>query len=141
VPDPQAEATFRAAQLSWSWPDGSLRAAIRKLYGDLLRARREWPALRDFTNRAARLIPAQDAGGVVELLRGGPVPLPGRTVQAYFNLTAGPQPLPAAVSEQALLFSSEAARYQGQRQALHGIRELLPCECLVFGPPAWQRFV
>src|SRR5262249_35447906 len=52
VPDPQDEATFRASRLSWSWPEGSPAAGLRRLYADLLAARREWPALRNFTDRA-----------------------------------------------------------------------------------------
>ena len=56
VPDPDAQATFASARLSWSWPEGTARAGLRRLYRDLLTARREWPALRDFVNRSARLI-------------------------------------------------------------------------------------
>src|SRR5262249_20861698 len=44
MPDPQAEATFAASRLSWSWPDGSSRQRLRQLYQDLLAARRQWPA-------------------------------------------------------------------------------------------------
>src|SRR5205823_10679436 len=39
VPDPQAEATFRSACLSWAWPPHTPRAGLRHLYGDLLAAR------------------------------------------------------------------------------------------------------
>jgi maltooligosyltrehalose trehalohydrolase len=142
VPDPHAEATFRAAQLTWEWPDGSPQAALRKMYGDLLRARRDWPALRDLTHRTARLLPsAAPGGGVVELVRGGRAPTPGRTVQVYFNLTDAVQPLPdAPLPEQALLFTSEAARYQGTRRGTREVHDLLGYECVVFGPPAWRRF-
>src|SRR5262249_46950288 len=54
VPDPHGEDTFESARLSWSWPEGTPRAGLRRLYRDLLAARREWPALRDFQRRAAR---------------------------------------------------------------------------------------
>src|SRR5947209_3530886 len=57
VPDPHGEDTFRSACLSWSWPEGTTWAGLRRLYADLLAARREWPALRDFTQRTARLLP------------------------------------------------------------------------------------
>src|SRR5262249_45178469 len=40
VADPQAEETFAAARLSWSWPAGTPRAGLRRLYADLLAARR-----------------------------------------------------------------------------------------------------
>ena len=53
VPDPQGEETFASARLSWSWPEGTHRAGLRRLYRDLLAARREWPALRDFEHRSA----------------------------------------------------------------------------------------
>jgi maltooligosyltrehalose trehalohydrolase len=56
VPDPQAEETFASARLSWSWPEGTPRAGLRRLYRDLLAARREWPALCDFEDRSARLV-------------------------------------------------------------------------------------
>ncbi len=46
VADPNAEATFESAPLSWSWPEGTARAGLRRLYRDLLAARREWPATR-----------------------------------------------------------------------------------------------
>jgi maltooligosyltrehalose trehalohydrolase len=140
VPDPHAEATFAAARLTWSWPEGSPRAAMRRLYGDLLEARRQWPALCDLTNRAARLLP--EGGAVLELVRGGRNPAAGKTLHAYFNLTDSQQPLPAAaVPGQALLFSSEATHYCGERRARQGVRQLLPYECVVFGPPAWRKFV
>ncbi len=54
VPDPDAVATFNSACLSWSWPEGTARAGLRRLHRDLLCARREWPALSDFVNRSAR---------------------------------------------------------------------------------------
>ena len=70
VPDPGAEGTFASARLSWSWPEGTARAGLRRLYRDLLTARREWPALRDFVNRSARLITDPKGSLVLELKRG-----------------------------------------------------------------------
>src|SRR5262249_6543364 len=71
VPDPQAEETFASAKLGWSWPEGTQRAGLRRLYRDLLSARREWPALRDFDNRSARLLDVgEGAGPILELVRG-----------------------------------------------------------------------
>src|SRR5204863_675854 len=69
VPDPQAETTFAASRLSWAWPEGTVHAGLRRLYADLLGARRRGPALRDFTHRTARLLPAEEAA-VLELVRG-----------------------------------------------------------------------
>ncbi len=68
--DPQSESTFAAARLSWSWPNGSLRAGIRRLYADLLTARRRWPTLRDFTHRTARLVPDEGSPVILHLKRG-----------------------------------------------------------------------
>ncbi len=129
VPDPQDEATNASARLSWSWPDGSPRAGLRRLYQDLLAARRQWPALRDFTRRPARLLPDAEAGPVLELRR-------GEAVRAFFNLSGEPQPLPdLGAGPRELLFSSEESRYSGARREGQPVAELLPYECVVFGPP------
>ncbi|MCC6418778.1 MAG: malto-oligosyltrehalose trehalohydrolase [Gemmataceae bacterium] len=141
VPDPDAEATFASARLSWSWPEGTPRAGLRRLYADLLAARREWPALRDYVNRSARLVPGGEARTVLELVRGGKAVEAGRTVQVFFNLTDHAQPAPPAGEGQQFLFSSESSRYGGARpQAAFG-RELRPFECVVLGPPGWRRFL
>jgi maltooligosyltrehalose trehalohydrolase len=139
VPDPHAEATFAAARLSWTWPADTHRAGLRRLYADLLAARRRWPALRNFTDRAARLLPLRDGGVVLELVRGGSKPEAGRTVQIYFNLKGEPQPLPHGNAE-AVLFSSEAPCYHGSRENRERIAELLPFECVAFGPAQWEMF-
>ncbi len=131
VPDPQAEATFAASRLSWSWPEGSARAGLRRLYTDLLAARRNWPGLQDFTRRAARLLPPEGSG-VLELIRGGTTAEPGRTITAYFNLSKEPRRLPDSARGQ-LLFSSEWPRYAGGRKDETVGGELLPHECVVFG--------
>ena len=51
-PDPVAASTRDSAVLSWSWDD-PVRAGLRSLYRDLLRLRREAPALRDFHHARA----------------------------------------------------------------------------------------
>ncbi len=127
VPDPQAEEIFAAARPGWSWPEGTPAAGLRRLHRDLLAARREWPALRDFTSREARLHPV--AGGeVLELVRGG------GALRAFFNLADRSLPLPRTMPADALLFSSEAPRYLGGRLPESPTGELLPHECLAFGP-------
>jgi maltooligosyltrehalose trehalohydrolase len=134
VPDPQDEATFAASRLSWSWPEGSPGAGLRRLYRDLLAARRTWPALRDFERRTARLLPDGETGPVLELVR-------GEALHAFFNLESRPQPLPAGAGQGgAVLFTSEAAGYGGGRPAGESIAELRSHECVVFGPPAWNTF-
>ena len=93
VPDPRREATFASARLSWSWPEGTPRAGLRRLYRDLLAARREWPALRDFVNRSAR--PARrtrNGSPVLELVR-ATRRRPGRSGPSSTSAT-GRTPLP-----------------------------------------------
>ena len=107
MPDPQGEETFASAKLSWSWPEGTPRAGLRRLYRDLLTARREWPALRDFEHRSARLLEGEDGGPVLELVRGGESP--GGSVRALFNLGDRPARCPvASPAGRSVLFRSEA---------------------------------
>ncbi|AWM41608.1 Malto-oligosyltrehalose trehalohydrolase [Gemmata obscuriglobus] len=132
VPDPQATLSFTASRLNWSWPDGSPRAGLRQLYRDLLAACRQWPALRDFVNRRARLVPDPAEGPVLEFVRGAD---PASALHAYFNLSAAPQPLPAGPPAGAqVLHSSEWRTYGGPRAEGDAHTELHPHECLVFGP-------
>ena len=134
VPDPHSEDTFASARLSWSWPEGTPQAGLRCLYADLLSARRNWPGLRDFVQRTARLLPDSEVGPLLELIRAG-------EARALFNLSGQPQPLPQAGSGgQELLFSSEAARYGGDRRDRRPLERLLPHECVVFGPGSWEPF-
>lgn len=129
VPDPQAESTFEASRLSWSWESDPHRAGLRRLYQDLLRARREWPALRDDINRTARLLPT--AGPLLELTRGKPGTDSQNTIRALFNLSDQEQRIPDGDSAH-LRWSSEAERYHGARRADLSDRTLLPYECLIF---------
>jgi maltooligosyltrehalose trehalohydrolase len=140
VPDPQDEATFASARLSWSWPEGSPRAGLRRLHADLLAARRDWPALRDFTRRPARLLPPHQT--LLEMVRGDEQA--GTSVRAFFNPDGRAQPLPERTSAGqggGLLFSSELARYGGSRQQAELPAELLPFECVVLGPSSWRALV
>jgi maltooligosyltrehalose trehalohydrolase len=168
VPDPQAEGTLASARLSWSWPEGTPRAGLRRLHRDLLAARREWPALRDFEDRSARLVeglgpsredgapsepfpnaartelrlPETTAGGagpVLELVRGGRSS--GGSARALFNLGDRPVWLPHGAAEGAsVLFCSEAPEYGGGRREGGPIDELAPFEFIVIGPPSWRAF-
>jgi maltooligosyltrehalose trehalohydrolase len=134
VPDPQAAETFASARLSWSWPEGTPRAGLRRLHQDLLAARREWPALRDFEKRTARLLPDAESGPMLELERGA-----SGEIRGFFNFGDQSHPLPGDGADgRQLLFSSESAQYGGSRQDGHSIGELLPFECVVFGPASWR---
>ena len=138
VPDPGAEATFNSACLSWSWPEGTARAGLRRLYRDLLAARREWPALCDFVNRSARLIADGKGSMVLELVRGAD---PAEAVRAFFNLDHRAHPVPADVrAGTTILFSSEFVAYGGSREQFRHINEISPFECIVLGPVSWRSF-
>jgi maltooligosyltrehalose trehalohydrolase len=143
IPDPQAESTFAAARLTWSWPEGSAAAGLRRLYADLLAARRAWPALADFTNRDAQLLPDSDVGPLLHLVRGGRTAGAGHTVEAWFNLSGQPQRLPAGtdVTFGQLLFTSESNRYLGERSDYDGSADLRPYECIAFGPLSCRPLV
>jgi maltooligosyltrehalose trehalohydrolase len=134
--DPQDERTFAAARLSWSWPEGTSRAGLRRLYADLLAARQRWPALRDFSQRTARLLPDEHSAAVLHLVRGAGGS--SGELHAYFNLTENAQALPEAAGEsRALLFSSEALAYDGTRTEDTVPRQLAPYECIALGPADW----
>jgi maltooligosyltrehalose trehalohydrolase len=129
VPDPQAESTFEACWVSWSWESDPHRSGLRRLYQDLLRVRREWPALRNYTKRSARLL--RTAEPVLELIRGEPGTGMEDTIRAFFNLSAVEQQIPEVV-ESRVRWSSEAEPYHGARRADRSARTLLPYECLIF---------
>jgi maltooligosyltrehalose trehalohydrolase len=131
VPDPQAETTFAASHLTWLWKSDQHKSGLRRLYQDLLHARREWPALRDYSRRSARILPDNQSGVILELIRGGHRPDVGGTIQALFNLTAQPQITPVR-SPATVLWTSEAEHYHGGRKADMAKESLLPYECMVF---------
>jgi maltooligosyltrehalose trehalohydrolase len=131
LPDPHSPETFKAAKLTWSWPEGSPQAQLRRLYQDLLAARRRWPALRDRQHTAARILRLSTAENekspVLLLNRGGDGGL-----LAVANLTAKTLPLPVVeLGERELTLSTEDAKYGGARAALpspfgRGARASLP---------------
>ncbi len=132
VPDPQAKTTFAASRLTWSWESDQHKAGLRRLYQDLLRTRHEWPALRDYSQRSARMLPETQSGVILELVRGGRRPDAGGAIQAFFNLTAQSQTIPFR-DLATVLWTSEAERYHGGRRADMAKECLLPYECIVFG--------
>ncbi|MCS7014866.1 MAG: malto-oligosyltrehalose trehalohydrolase [Gemmatales bacterium] len=134
VPDPQAEETFQACKLSWQWSQPQARSQLRRLYKDLLQARRSWPAWRDFSNREAQLAPAEQPV-ILQLWRG---PRSKFQTRIVCNLTAQPQLCPAREGHEAVLLSSEWPRYGGARSDLEDYTTLLPWECVIFGPADWR---
>jgi maltooligosyltrehalose trehalohydrolase len=135
VPDPQSPDTFAASRLSWTWPEGSSAAGLRQLYQDLLHARPLWPALTNYVERRANLVERSDSP-LLYLERG---PQGGEPLRIVFNLSGKPLDLPDVGQANAeLLFSSEHSRYHGSRDKANKVRELLPYECLVYGPAGWS---
>ncbi|NLY00998.1 MAG: malto-oligosyltrehalose trehalohydrolase [Rhodopirellula sp.] len=135
IPDPQDPATFESARLSWSWPEGSSRASLRRLYQDLLTARRTWPPLGERQRTEASVVPVEGgASAVLVIRRGGEGGL-----LAVANLTAEIQPLPAIdLGPRALLLSSESKWYGGSREGERRIGRLHPYELVLFGEDGWR---
>jgi len=134
LPDPQDPECFLAATLEWAWPEDSPQAGLRRLYQDLLAARRRWPSLRDRRRTAARLLRAPDPanrGGEPALLliqRGGDDGL-----RAVANLTQQSVPrVSVKLAAGEILLSTEDARYGGSRPQDCGWEEILAHELLVF---------
>ncbi len=140
VPDPGSEATFASARLSWSWPEGSFRAGLRRLHQDLLAARRAWPGLRDCEHRKAGLSSAADGGLRLDLTYGQKE---AEMVEAYFNLgdRAVPIPQDGRSDRRRTVFSSEAPKYSGTRAEWSRIADLMPFECVVVGPTNLKAFI
>ena len=137
APDPQSEATFDRCRLSWSWEDQPQRAGLRRLYRELLAARRSRAALRNFSERTAKLHHGPAGPAVLEVIRGSTKPDADQAVQALCNLTAESHTLPS-VTQPTLLFSSESKRFDGVRDSESEPLRLLPFECLLFGSSGWK---
>ena len=129
VPDPQSCATFEASRLTWAWESNSEKAGLRRLYQDLIEARRSWPALHDYAQRMARMLPDVEAGMVLELIRVNETQGSPCGVRVLFNLTDTTQT--ATVSPD-VLWTSESEQYHGMRRRDTPSAQLLPYECMVF---------
>jgi maltooligosyltrehalose trehalohydrolase len=144
VPDPQEEETFLSAKLSWSWPADSSRAGLRRLYTDLLTARREWPSLRDFEHRSAALIGDSPDNSILVLTRGAGS---SDRLTVSFNLSNREQTSPGCPSDAVRLMTSEDPRYGGngsgdgggKDRGSDGTTVLQPFEFRVFGPSSWGK--
>ncbi len=126
LPDPFAPATRDSAVLSWSWSD-PIRAGLRALYLDLLRLRREVPALRDFRHPEVTLV---EGSKLLESTRQAPK---GEPLTIRFNL--GPEAirlrgtgLPSFRSEVAAYGSTVKPPRSGTKSA-----RLAPWEFAIFG--------
>jgi maltooligosyltrehalose trehalohydrolase len=120
--DPFDPATRDAAVLSWSWDD-PVRGGLRRLYRDLLRLRRESPALRGFEHARTRLLGRPTGSELLEMVRGYDTP---GALTVVFNLVGSAQSLPAPYAGRRPSFRSETAEY--------GAIDLRGS-----GPPDWLR--
>lgn len=137
--DPQSEATFKSAKLSWSWPPDSLSAGLRRLYRDLIHSRTRWLAFRDFNTRHAELLPSPNAPHILRFVRGATSHTANGAMVAFFNLTDQEQYLePSGHYDTALLMSSESHRYRGTRDPAQLVNSLLPYEFQIYGPNSWK---
>ncbi|WP_435007094.1 malto-oligosyltrehalose trehalohydrolase [Tundrisphaera lichenicola] len=131
--DPFALSTRDSAVLSWSWSD-SPRDGLRNLYRDLLRLRRECPALRDFRHPDVRLLEEEGSPKVMEVIRR---PKSGDPVKIYLNLGPEPFDLPGGLVEDAPALRSESETYGGPlRLEKTNPMTLGPWEFALFGPVA-----
>lgn len=117
IPDPTAQATRDAAVLAWNWSTDPAAAGLRRLYGDLLRCRRELPALRDRRHRQAELRETSAGTPLLVQTRGEPES-PGLQVLAVYHLgqVAGACEVPELASRQVLL-RSLSPEYGGRADA------------------------
>ena len=120
------------AGIAWQW-DGSQQNGLRRLHADLLALRRTLPPLRDFQNRTARIIPAQDGYTFLHLARGDGEASFG-TVHVWFNWNDRELALPGKLSDRAHpLLSSESLHYGGTRNPQRPVTTLAPYEFAIFG--------
>ena len=139
VPDPQSPSTFEQSRLTWRWDEVPHQAGLRRLYRDLLEARRMWPAMHNYAERMSKIHRGPNGAVLLEMVRGGTKADEEKTIQAFFNYSETRQDLPAK-SLPLLLFSSEWERYDGGRPSSAENLQVLPFECVVFGPSHWKRY-
>ncbi len=143
VPDPQDPAEFEKAILTWSWPEGTDSAGMRRLYQTLLEFRRHRPIFLN-SSREARLLPDEKQGLVLEWkysAAAGEESLADEDddLYCYFNLTGVEQSLKGARIPKDLnvLFLSEVESFGAHSQPAEGAElKLQPWECMVIGKPS-----
>jgi maltooligosyltrehalose trehalohydrolase len=118
VPDPQDEATFLRSKLRWDEREHEPHAGVLRLYQDLLRLRREHPALRS-RDRAACAVQPLGEKALILRRESGPA---SEALLALVNLgerfdvdlLAKPATQPPAGYAWDVLMASEDARYGGR---------------------------
>ena len=131
VPDPFAQSTRDNAVLSWSWTD-PVRAGLRALYRDLLKLRRQSPALRDFRHPRVQLL---GDSGVLEMVREAES---GESLTIVFNLGPEAVELAEVPSRGTPSFRSEVAAYSPTGKPTKAT-QLQGWEFSIFGQGARSR--
>lgn len=136
IPDPLDDATFMSAQLTWEWWSSNKKDGLRHLYRDLLKARRDWPALRDYQHREAQLVPATHGESVIKIVRGDPAQR-HLQIEVYFNPRRSTVILPEMSGpKNQILLSTEDLKYGGWKRSGRLGWDLSPFECIVVGNQA-----
>ena len=123
IPDPHAESTFDSAKLNWDWSQAP-HAGLRKLYRDLIAARKTWAALVDDRHAAAAV---SDNSSVLHLVREAG----GERVTAFANLSETDVDTPADYAPDRVLLSTAGADYGGPRAEGDYAGPLRPWEVVV----------
>jgi len=142
VPDPFDPQTFAAAKLTWAWPEGSAEAKRRRLWRDLLTARRRWPALRNRRCTTASVLRVEPEGRV-DHSEQSPVLVLGRGAHDHLlacaNLSDEPVRRPELdLRDREVLLSTEDEAYGGPRTSADDQAVLHPYELIAFGPGEWR---
>lgn len=133
IPNPLDAETFASAKLTWEWWSSNKRDGLRLLYRDLLRARREWPALRNLQHREAHLVTATHGEVLLKIVRGDPQH-PSEQIEAYFNPNQSTVVLPAmSAPRNHILLSTEDLKYGGWKRSGRRGWDMSPLECIVVG--------
>jgi maltooligosyltrehalose trehalohydrolase len=132
IPDAQSPQSFESARLSWDWRDAD-RAALRQLYGDLLKIRRAWRRAKPDDSLTTELHgDAQEPATLVARATSGQLELWANLSDR--TVTAPPQRRPG---DEVALLSTAAHQYGGERTSLGDVTQLLPHEFVAWGPTAW----
>jgi len=132
-PDPHSPDTFGSAVVSWNWVNDRQRNGLRRLYQDLLKARRSWPALVERHVPSADIIRGPSGEPCLRLALGS-----AGSLEVCANLSRAVLELPPPAQAGAVsLFSSASHAYGGDRDAQAEIAHLEPFECVVRGPAGW----
>ncbi len=135
LPDPTAPTTFESAILSWSWPDETPPAGLRRLYTALLSLRRSHPALRDVHHRRAELYSGKTGGNIL-LLNRGDADRTHPKLTIAFNLGSQIDAVPSESRPRGrLVLFSEDAHFGGSASKYPNADPLPPYSFAVFENP------